>query len=381
MPGTLRVGPLLTRPRLSIVNIGVDGNVFNETEDPKSDFTFSVLPAVDVQFRVRRLVLQATSGLAYQYFHEYAGERSTNGTQSLQLEWPLTRLTLRSSASFASVRERPGLEIDLRARRQVGTYAAGADLRMLSKTSLRFGASRSTTVFKSGVVDDVSLPAALNRSTETAQMSLRHSLTSLTTIVLTAEALRDEFDSVPERNATGYRVLPGVEFSRFALISGGASVGFRRFEPESPLVPGYSGLAARVSLATVLRGNSRISAQVDRDVEYSYSVDRPYFLQTNVGVAVTHRLTPRWDVVASGFVQNLKYHGEIGTPVVPTTPDDAAEQPSGSLRGAGYSFGIGYHVGRGIRVALDGRRTERDSDSAARRYTGWQIGSSVTYGF
>ena len=41
---TLTVGPVELRPRLVVHSIGVDSNVFNEAEHPKSDFTFGVQP-------------------------------------------------------------------------------------------------------------------------------------------------------------------------------------------------------------------------------------------------------------------------------------------------------------------------------------------------
>src|SRR5262249_40999792 len=50
----VRIGPLWINPTVAMTNIGVDNNVFNEPDDqdPKSDFTFTLSPAVDLWLRV-----------------------------------------------------------------------------------------------------------------------------------------------------------------------------------------------------------------------------------------------------------------------------------------------------------------------------------------
>ena len=43
--GRLQSGPLRLNPRFELLNTGVDWNVFNETENPKRDFTATLRPS------------------------------------------------------------------------------------------------------------------------------------------------------------------------------------------------------------------------------------------------------------------------------------------------------------------------------------------------
>src|SRR5262249_60153427 len=50
----VRIGPLLMDPRISLTNVGVDDNVFNDpaNKDPKKDFTFTLMPVSDFWLRL-----------------------------------------------------------------------------------------------------------------------------------------------------------------------------------------------------------------------------------------------------------------------------------------------------------------------------------------
>ena len=56
--GRVQLGPLGLTPSVALTNLGIDTNVFNEVDDPKSDFTFTVSPQVDASLRLRRARLR-----------------------------------------------------------------------------------------------------------------------------------------------------------------------------------------------------------------------------------------------------------------------------------------------------------------------------------
>ena len=45
------LGPLGVSPSIAVTSVGIDSNVFNEFEDPKSDFRFALSPQVDAWLR------------------------------------------------------------------------------------------------------------------------------------------------------------------------------------------------------------------------------------------------------------------------------------------------------------------------------------------
>jgi hypothetical protein len=50
----MTIGPVEVRPRIVFANVGVDNNVFNEFENPKSDFTATISPDLDLSIRPGR---------------------------------------------------------------------------------------------------------------------------------------------------------------------------------------------------------------------------------------------------------------------------------------------------------------------------------------
>jgi hypothetical protein len=361
--------------------LGVDRNVFNDPIDPKSDTTFLLALNMELRTRLGRGSLVSSTAPSFGYFHRYANQRTKNLSQALAFELPLNRMTMRSGMTLLNARERPALEmeIDARVRRVVRSYNAGVDTRVSAKMTVRLDVSQTHTAYDdTQLVAGTNLAAALNRSGRAIGLSLRHSLTPLTTVVLLGEWLNDSFEARPDRNAGGVRIMPGVEFSKFALISGSAYVGYRELLPVNATVPSYRGLAARVELASVIRGGTRITGFTNRDVVFSYDIERPYFLQTSTGISVTHRLGTRWDLAGATALQRMAYHSRRAPALGETTPSATAEvAPEHSTT---QMLSLGYRPSPALRVGLDGGRSQRVA-ATARSYSGWRVGSSITYVF
>ena len=77
-PRRFRWGPIRFTPTLEITSLGHDSNVFNEADDPKSDTTAAIGPAVKLWMRPARTRLSATTGGQYLYFKEYDSQRAWN---------------------------------------------------------------------------------------------------------------------------------------------------------------------------------------------------------------------------------------------------------------------------------------------------------------
>ena len=111
-PATVHFGRFALRPTLALTNLGVDDNVFNESDqaNPKHDFTTTVTPASDLWLRFGRSWLKATIKEDLVYYQRYASERSVNGWYDGSLTVPLNRLILKAGGSFLNTRDRPGFE-------------------------------------------------------------------------------------------------------------------------------------------------------------------------------------------------------------------------------------------------------------------------------
>jgi hypothetical protein len=99
-----RFGPVLMNPSITVGNVGVDENVFNERFNPKRDFTLTVSPNTEVYLPFMGTWFTGTVLEDLIWYQEYSSERQANATYGIAWKWPLTRLTVNASASHANVR-------------------------------------------------------------------------------------------------------------------------------------------------------------------------------------------------------------------------------------------------------------------------------------
>jgi Putative beta-barrel porin 2 len=370
----LRIGPVGMSPSVGLVNIGVDTNIFNEvdTSNPKSDFTATLTSQIPMWLRLGKGRLSATTRNEYAYFAQYATERAVNTYNDARLELPLTHVTPYVSGGFIYARERPGYEIDKRARRAEGALSAGADVRLGPKSSAGFAAWRRRLRFSSDdLFQGTSLQESLNRTESGERLVLRYKVTPLTTLLVLTETQRDRFEFSPLRDSNSVRVMPGVEFSQFTLITGNARIGYRRYDSPTDGAPPFAGFVATADLGYTLRGVTHLSLHTERDLGYSYDITWPYYIQSGVSGTITQKITGRWDAQATLGHYRLTYQEAASANVTGPTRLD-------NLRSLGG--GVGYKIGPDTRLGLDVTRYRRDSNRDA-DYNSLRFGTSVTYGF
>jgi hypothetical protein len=212
----------------------------------------------------------------------------------------------------------------------------------------------------------------LNRSAGYGVLTTRYRLTPLTTLTLLAEAGKESFSTSPDRDNRSFRIMPGVEFDPFALLKGSARLGVRRLDMQSAQIPDFQGLVASVNLAYVLMGRTRFTVAVDRDIQFSFETQQPYYLLTGVGLTVRHTFGRGWDVEARGNRQALAYETSPGATGVTIGRVDHVDTLGG---------GIGYTLSQGSRLGVNVDYLRRRSPVYARAYEGLRGGLAVTYGF
>jgi hypothetical protein len=368
----VQVGPLGLTPTIALTNLGVDSNVFNTFEDPKKDFTFTVSPGVDLFFRAGPSRLELNSRADLVYFHEYSSERSLDGDLDGRWEIRWNRLTPWVAAGYSSGRQRVGYEIDVRSRREIIDYAAGIETRVASKTRIAASAQRTTYWYDADAVFfGTSLQDVLNRETETLGLQYRQSLSVLTTFVVHGEQMRDTFEYSPERDSRSTRVVAGFDLGDQALIAGRGRVGYRQYTNVGGAVQEFTGLVASYGMAVTLAGRTRLEVAGSRDVNHSYELAYPYYVLTGATLSGTPRLTDSWDIQGRVGIQRLAYRA---------ADDAVGALPDRLDRYRLYGAGIGYHVGREVRIGFNVDRQHRTSPVRSRDYDGYRLGTSITYG-
>ncbi len=378
----IHIGPFAVTPSVALTNVGVDTNVFNDWQNPKSDFTATVTPAADTWLRLGPARLNVKVSGSYLFFAQYSDQRSLGTTDSARFELPLLHLRPWVEGSFMTVRDRPGYEIDLRLRRTETAVSAGVDLPVSERTTIGASLTQKRTSYNSGdTYLGFYIQDTLNRTTTVGTGSLRYALTPVTTFVTAAEVVQERFEFSSIRDSDGFRVVPGVEFDATALINGSAHVGFRRLTMKTAGMPDYTGPVASVDLGYTLMGVTRFSVQVSRDVAYSYLPQAPFYLLTGVTGTVTQAVGGPWSVSARAGVQRLAYQT-----VDQSVLDLLGLTDLGGLAGRvdtvrTYGGGVGYKLGPYTRLGINVDYYTRRSEDAQQQYRGLRVGTSVTYGF
>ncbi len=371
----LRVGPLALNPTLALTNAGVDDNVFYEPNqgEPKRDFTFTLAPHTDWWLRVGRVWFSGAVHEDLVYFHRYEGERSVNQFYKGRGELPLNHVNLYAGAEYLNTRERPGFEIDARSQRYEAVVTGGANVKVLSRTTIGLAVKRQRVDYgKADVFLGSSLRFELTRAVQVLSLTVGHRLSPVTSVVVSAERERDRFAFNPLRDSNSLQVGAALALAPFAPISGRCFFGYRRFDALGQNVPAFSGMVASVDLSYSASETLKVALQAGRQVEYSFDTDNPYYLQTGAAASVTRQIHGPFDVVGRIGVHRLDYRSVLERGPLSSGRTDYVHFQGG---------GVGYHFGAGLRVGFEANRQTRTSGLGDRDYGGLRYGTTITYAF
>jgi hypothetical protein len=272
---SLEIGPFYVRPSLTIRNLGVDGNVFNSGDRPRSDRTAILNPGLGLFLPVgRRVRLAADGGLDVAWFARESEERYLDHYGSADLELELRPVTVFAGMGGGRHRRRFTIEIDQRLRRRLADARAGARIGIGDRTALAVELATETEVFAGDEGGGAqATKSALDRESRDLNMELRYQLTHKTTLLATAQLRRDDFTSDPRAltRASSRRILAGFELSPKALVGGHVLIGARVFpERDDQAAPVFSGLALSAQVSRRLAWFARVQLRADRDVSHSF---------------------------------------------------------------------------------------------------------------
>jgi hypothetical protein len=365
----MRFGPLALTPTFAIRDVGVDTNVLGTPEsDP--EFTMSFVPGVRAWLQIGRVRLSSETEVEWQYFQKTEDQRSFGVTETAKAEVLLAYLTPYVSGTYDNTKRRQTSEFDARVRQKTTGYAVGAVLYPGARTDVDLHYERLRYRFGEEVIPGVDLATLLDRDNTATEVRVGYAVTPLTRLVTRVVVEDDRFEQSPVRDSDSWSVLPGLEFKPSAFVSGSAFVGYRNFEMLDPASRDFSGVVAAVDLKYVARDMTKLEVRVVRDVEYSFELDQPIYVDTGWQFRLTQALTYDWDVRGLVAQNRLEYQPNAGI-VAPARRD----------RVWVYGVGVGRRFGIELRVGVDVTYTRRESNAPGRGYDGFKFGGSVTYGF
>jgi hypothetical protein len=98
----VRLGALWMNPSISLSNLGVDQNVFNDPPElqPKEDFTATIAPKIDLWLRMGRSWLSGSIDEQFVWFQKYSSERSANNRYTVGWRLPASWFNVDSPPSW-----------------------------------------------------------------------------------------------------------------------------------------------------------------------------------------------------------------------------------------------------------------------------------------
>jgi hypothetical protein len=372
---SLQLGPVYVEPAIRLKELGVDTNVFNQWENEKSDFTFTVTPRADVALPIARAgLVKAEVAADLVYFAQFVSERSVDPRVRVRAERYAQRLTMFVEESYENTRERPSYEIDVRARHVNNTLSAGTSIGVASRMSVEVAARHRSTRFDG---DEFSgsqyLKETLDRDSNTFSAVTFFERNVLTSLGLLTEYQTDRFVESPVRDTNSFRIMPGVTMQPRALVNGAAWIGYRAFKPQSPELRSWSGLVSRLVLSHTLLGATVFAVTYDRDYQWSVETAFPYFIDNGLRASIRRAIGSRYDVIVSATRHKYDYQGlATGSPdVPPLTRVDRVRN---------YGVDVGYRVKRQTRIGFGVSWWERESSQRVlQNYEDLRIGLTMAY--
>jgi hypothetical protein len=368
----VQTGPLTLSPTVRLWNFGYDQNVYSTSVDshPKSGVTATLTPMVEGWLRLEHLRVSGRTGGDFYYVKNYSDLNGIDTDTAGRVDIVLNRLAPYVTGTLVDTRHRQGLEIDSVSRRRNESVRAGADLRLTENVFIGAYAQGGRLEYaQNSLYLGTDLARQLNHTSTVEGFDARYKLTPFTTFALAIERQHDGFDVATSNNADSVRISPAVEFSPLAVVSGAASIGFRRFKFLVGGLPDFNGTTASVDLNYTLLGQTRFGLQMYRDLEYSYFVHD--YLATQINVSVTERIADAWEVGGLFGRARLSY----------------GPQPAGTAavqNETAHTFGgdVGYRLNRvtiGLHADYGSRRP--DVQELYRGYERLRFGSTLTYRF
>jgi hypothetical protein len=362
-------GPLQLFPVLTVRDIGIDSNVYND-QTLREDFTYTVSPTLRTVLPIREARLTTKGGLDFRYFNTLKDQQSVSTSLGTELDTNDGRVRPFGAAGFVRSHERGGYDIDARAASAAAQAQLGARIALTPVTSFTGWVVREATSFDPGErFDGVLLGEQLDRVTRGTATGLRFDLTPFTSVTSAIEIDKTRFRYVPLRDANSIRFAPVVQFTSGAIIEGEASAGFRDFKPLDPRLARYRGFVARVKLEFAVANVTRVETEASRDVSFSYDDAQPLYLGTGGRVMVAQRVIGPLEAIVIGGRHQLQYQ-DLGTPSF-----DGRLEHVTTVGG-----GLGLQLDLHLRLTLTFDREERLSTAGSRRdYVRQRVLGSISY--
>jgi hypothetical protein len=366
--GRFRLGPLGLSPVMNVTSVW-DTNVLYSSDKPAGDLVTTASPSTALFLRMGRVRLNGSVAGTYEHYRHNTSGGGLSSNTNLRATLLLNRLAPYGEGTYVNTNQRIGYEIDARARQSQGSLQVGCVASVGGGTSIDVWARTGNRLYANEAeFNGVPLDDALDQERTTAGATVSQALTPLTRVSVNSDLQRDRFRQSPERDADSVRVTVGLESD--ALLKGRAAVGMRFFQPNQAGVQTFEGVVASADISTVLFRRTQLGVVIDRDVQFSYTAENAYYVQTAVALTVSQALGHNIRTAFRAGRQKLDYRA-----FSPALTEDRND------RGLTYGTSLEYLLGNSVRVEGRYDYTDRSSETPDANFAGRRYGVALGYIF
>jgi hypothetical protein len=362
------LGPFAISPKFALTELGVDTNVFDESVNPKRDYVIGLAPSLRAfgRFGLTQVVVDSSTDITW--YSKYKSERALGRALKGRADLLVSRIRASLGGGIVQTRQRPGLEIERRARRSEKEVWTGVGFEVSPLMTVYSSVHRSELEFQDNeLFRGTDLAAALNRRTDSVEAGLSMRATPFTTLVVSGRNTADRFVTETRRNSDSQSARAELTFSRDAMIQGRAALGYRQFRPVDPSISRFRGLVSSAGLSFTGFWGGHMDFDASRDVNYSYDVSDGFYLGTTAITSYTQRLLGAFDVSGRYGIGLMDYGNRVGF-------------ESRRDKTATYAGGLGFNRTNGGRFGVTYEYEVRDSATLAdRRYITRRVYGSYTH--
>ena len=298
----LRWGPLRARPGISLTDIGYDSNVLNTANGP-ADFRATVAPRLEGLMLFGDLAfLTFTEEIRYTAYQSFAELNYFDQLGTARLTFPVRKAGLYTEGQYDRVREQPVDFDDSRPIRKLERLRVGGIFRSGWRTTVDVSHEfRDFTYTDDDYPNpDLTIGETLDRRETATRAEARLGLGGRSTLTLEATAFDIRFDTPslsgdPEldRNADGWRILPGIILGEGGRLTGTVRLGPSRLDYKSDELFDYSGPTGEADVR--YRPTARLALRMRgfRQVGFAVSEGNNYYVNSEVRLIATYWLR-RW---------------------------------------------------------------------------------------
>jgi len=360
LPG-LTLSPFLSE------RVQYESNVFQAPSHAQSDVVFKTIPGFLADYAVGPHSLSAGYRAEILNWVQLTSQDTVHHIAVGQLKLDFPRLAVNVRDDFSRTSDPPGTELTGRIMSTTNVLGPESEYRLTERFAV--GANYSWTYVR---FDDESLGQILDRDEHLIGASVFWKVLPKTDARLGYSYTRKDFTQTSDRDVSVHTVTLGLRGDLTAKLASTFRVGVQIRDPQSSVMPGYTGLILGGDWLYRPTEQTTISLLTDRSVQESSFGDTPFYVTSNATLGVQQQF-------GSKLTGTVRVGGGMNKYPTKQTVGDVTDWRSDSFFLAGAA--VDYQIQPWLLVGAEYTHTFRRSNFDTFDYQDDKVVARVTLQF